>query len=231
MNQNGNILFLILIAVALFAALSYAVTSSNRTNEGGLQRDKARLIASRIIQYGNELENQINRLMVINGCSDTQISFERRPFNGSDSLYTNPNAPADYRCHVFHPNNGNIIFFKELELSNYVNGISFQSTRATPGVGSDCASAECTDLRMTIRITGNPPSAQELESGSILCEEIQNILKQDELLIFGDDTTSPLFAGSYGASGSLNNVFGLRSFCGRTSSNGPYSYNHVLIAR
>ena len=37
------------------------------------------------------------------------MSFERQPFDGSDPLYTNPFSPADFSCHVFHPDGGGAV--------------------------------------------------------------------------------------------------------------------------
>ncbi|PJF37579.1 MAG: hypothetical protein CUN55_21350, partial [Phototrophicales bacterium] len=64
--QKGNVLFLILIAVALFAALSYTVTWSGRANEGRLNKDRAELLAAEIIQYATQMEQAITRVRIIN---------------------------------------------------------------------------------------------------------------------------------------------------------------------
>lgn len=58
-SERGNILFMILIAVALFAALSYAVTSSSRGGSKGIGEERARLLASRIVQYGTSIEQAV----------------------------------------------------------------------------------------------------------------------------------------------------------------------------
>ncbi|MEQ8403606.1 MAG: hypothetical protein RKE49_00815 [Oceanicaulis sp.] len=111
MYRSGNVLFLILLAVALFAALSYAVTQSSRSGGKDISEEDARLAASQIIQYATLIEQTVTRLRLSNGCRDTQISFaadsdgDGNWFDADDD-YHNPNAPSDFSCHVFHTNGG-----------------------------------------------------------------------------------------------------------------------------
>lgn len=107
-KEAGNVLFMILIAVALFATLAYAVTGSTRSSGGDASREQLSLYASQVTQYSTQMENSIQRMRLSNGCADTQISFE----NNIASGYTNPNAPANYTCHVFRPEGGNVPFQK-----------------------------------------------------------------------------------------------------------------------
>lgn len=101
---DGNALFFILIAVALFAALSYAVTKSDR-GSGSITREKIGIDAANIIQYAGALQTAAQRLVIANKCNDTQISFENPNQPG---LYINPSSPLDKSCHIFDPAGGNV---------------------------------------------------------------------------------------------------------------------------
>ena len=80
-HSSGNVLFLILIAVVLFAALSYAVTSSSRSS-GNVDKEKNELAISNLMQQLTLLDQSIMRLKILNKCTDKEISFENTTVSG-----------------------------------------------------------------------------------------------------------------------------------------------------
>lgn len=105
MNQNGNAIFIILVAVALFAALGYAFSNTSRTSTSFITGEEAKAYVNQIIAYGNEVKSAVKRLQ-LRGCSDTEISFE----NSFVSGYTNGNSPTDRSCHVFDTQGGGLTY-------------------------------------------------------------------------------------------------------------------------
>ena len=63
-DEFGNALFLILIAVALFAALSYAVTNSGRGG-GGIDREQNEILAAQLLNQAAAMRTQYQRLQII----------------------------------------------------------------------------------------------------------------------------------------------------------------------
>lgn len=110
-SSSGNALFLILIAVGLFAALSYAVVQSTRSggSGSGASKEKNRIMATEIMQYSTSVANAVLRLQVANECTPEMINFEN-PTNNvrSFQLYENANAPTDKTCNVFDKAGGGI---------------------------------------------------------------------------------------------------------------------------
>lgn len=94
-GERGNVLFLILIAVALFAALSYAVTQSTRSGGGSTEREQALLGSSAMTQYPTALRTSVIR-MILGGTGIETIKFN--PPSGFGVL-----TPAEL---VFHPQGG-----------------------------------------------------------------------------------------------------------------------------
>ena len=95
-SEKGNALFLILIAVALFAALSYAVTQSGRSS-GSIDRETAMIAASQITQYPATLDTTITR-MIITGTDVSRIHFGHEEHSGDGTREDEGN--------VFHPDGG-----------------------------------------------------------------------------------------------------------------------------
>ncbi len=102
MNKNGNALFLILIAVALFAALSYAVTQTGRGG-GNIDKEETTLLAQELIDFTNTLNATVNRMILSGAATADTIVFETSSGSG------NP-CTTGTTC-VFAPEGGNVNFY------------------------------------------------------------------------------------------------------------------------
>ncbi len=146
-NNHGNVLFIVLIAVALLAALSYAVTSSN--SGGNIDRERSEIQAAEIIQFTNIIARTVDRIHMINRCDYTEISFENPTVSG----YVNPNAPADKSCHIFDPNGGELTWKKPPIGVNDNSDYEFTSRAHIPKLGKSCSSSgetDCSELTLLL---------------------------------------------------------------------------------
>lgn len=97
-GDDSNVLFLILIAVALFAGLGYAVTSSVSTAPVKVEDEKQKLDQAVLNNCEAAINLALLRLRNMGGCADDEINYEL-----PDGSNANPNAPSDGHCNVFHP--------------------------------------------------------------------------------------------------------------------------------
>lgn len=93
-SQSGNAFFMVLLAVSLFAALSYAI-SQQRDSGANLSKERTRLLASDVLDMGNKYSDAISQLR-LRRVSNTKISFDNTIVVG----YTNATCTDD-TCKVF----------------------------------------------------------------------------------------------------------------------------------
>lgn len=173
-KQTGNVLFLILIAVALFAALSYAVTSTtNYAGIGKVDEETARVQVAEIFSFYTNVRMGILRI-VASGIDPTNINFEK--FDTTE-------------YGVFSPNGGGITYYNppnDLNVSEW----GFASTlHATAGI-------YVTDIASNADITGRDIIGGLTGISLELCEAINKELGLPSPPATNSATASP-FAASY----------------------------------
>lgn len=152
-SERGNILFYILIAAGLLAALSYQVASSGRGNTSQLNEDKSRLAATELLEYSNILTNGVSQLR-LRGVEPKDLCFDHVDWpRGMD--YENSSC-ADTYNRIFHPDGAGIALNK-LPLGTQPSNTqqdgtwNFYGNNMVMGIGSTCETANCTDLIMVAR--------------------------------------------------------------------------------
>lgn len=130
-SEKGNVLFLILIAVALFAALSYVVTQSTRSGGGSTEREKNILSSAQMTQYPTALRTSLIRL-VLGGVAIENVLFDA-PGTGSFTVSASQE--------VFHPNGGGANYQQapaDLSVSGATQlSWTYNAQFEVPGIGLD----------------------------------------------------------------------------------------------
>ncbi len=103
-TQSGNVLFLILIAVALFASLSYAITKSSGGGKTNTTAEKAQLSQGVVDNYIAAINGAIMR-MQMRGC--LAIDYKKPTEWGAE----------DHKCQIFHPQGGGVSY-QNIPLTN-----------------------------------------------------------------------------------------------------------------
>ncbi|MCB1651154.1 MAG: hypothetical protein KDI46_03790 [Alphaproteobacteria bacterium] len=152
-NQSGNALIIVLVAVILFAALSFTVARSMRSESTNkLSQRELQLAAGDIIAYAQQIERAIGRMRRA-GISENDISFENSTIAG----YANANC-TNSQCKIFDPDGGNISFHDaDYFAPSLTNSFRFQANNRFATFGCETINdASCSDLVIELVLNDNP---------------------------------------------------------------------------
>lgn len=109
-RRAGNVLFIILIAVMLFAALAYAISNSNR---GSMTADRERgtLSGTDLMAYGSAIEKAVARILS-EEVSENGLGFANTVWKQYDGTDVETSAMfagcTSAKCRVFDPAGGGL---------------------------------------------------------------------------------------------------------------------------
>jgi hypothetical protein len=104
-SERGNVLWMILIGVALLAAITMVLSRGGSSTDQTGDVENLRVRASQILRHARGIESAI-QTMKLNGVSENDISFEN---STTSTDYTNANCTSD-DCRLFHVGGAGLIY-------------------------------------------------------------------------------------------------------------------------
>jgi len=138
-KSQGNALVIILIIIALLGALTITMTRMSSTATDDVSQEQASLLADEMLRYGVTIQTGIQNLL-IKGCSEKEIRFERPPFDGTDTAYRlTTGTPADKSCYVFDANGAGLTYVTPDDVAlKGTSGVSASKAKQYFFSGFDC---------------------------------------------------------------------------------------------
>ncbi|NCT40130.1 MAG: hypothetical protein GW778_00505 [Alphaproteobacteria bacterium] len=216
--QSGNVLFYILIAVALLAALSFAVSNSGQGRNDMISEERARLVAAEILEYADIVSTAVSQTK-LRGYSDTEISFENSKIAG----YTNANCTDDI-CKIFSLSGGAI---------NYAVPNSLTTNASNPewifSANQDIFGTNTTDGDLAIYLNNIRPE---------ICKQINGLLNITTISDYPEDASTLVlnkFTGSFASNDAPNDedtsIESQNTGCVNLTASNTYLFYKVLISR
>ena len=192
-TQRGNILFLILIAVALFAVLSYAVTKSSRGGGNSVSNEQAETKAAQLLQYGSAVRATMQRMRTVNFVPEYGFDF----YDAAGPTTSNANTTCtSQKCRVFNagtiPGQMTSVKFDE----TFVDP-RFRASTPTYGGGSGTSTnlyfvkivdIGTSDDEVILTVTGIRPE---------ICRAVNRLLYKQDSYINEFYGASVIYSGSY----------------------------------
>lgn len=230
-GERGNVLFYIFIAVALLAALSYAVANSTRGNVQQITSERARLYAAEMIEFSNVMTNAVAQLR-LRGVDVDELCFDDTGWGTTD--YDHGGCTDDLNK-IFAPSGAGLTWSQPPEgaMTNTPvpdNMWHIYADNEVDDVGTTCGAADCADLVLM---------ADELsEQTCIEMNELLSVTNPAGIPPTDTDIGETHYAGTFGYSFTIGDEAGGTEFQGkssacfqRTSAPAEYVFYKVLIAR
>jgi len=133
-RESGNVFFIVMLGVVLFAALMFTFSRSARQGGENMSSRKTEAIVSDLLSYSQSVARATNRVMSSGKYSEADLDFD----NGVVAGYANAGCGADTECKIFNPAGGAVNWKNpppEVSASNWV----ISGENAVPDIGDDTA--------------------------------------------------------------------------------------------
>lgn len=134
-TQAGNVLFMILIAIALIGFLSVTIMNSGNSDSANIDQETLVIRAAQVRSYVGELERGIQYIMQQNEIDISDIRFAH-PDAHSDYGDLGAVAADDLPAQMFHPQGGGATYKNSPDTINDGSSWEFYGGTAIPAVGS-----------------------------------------------------------------------------------------------